>query len=670
MKIPKCIKQMPWPPVYEGGNQDFQVLISWPVVDHERLLVATFVKNVNKNSRYLGSDFRLICSKKNQTARILYAHSLTGKRIGLDTAVYNFGAYINSCYPEINHKEESALGKWLGVRLCETSNHMMPELNGWVREAHKKEIQRVKDAKGELRDEDVKLCPEELPAGLIDAIRTQLLPDDNTLLYKKGNTRGLCYLCGEKVKALPGQRFRQNETTACPNCGRKVYTLLDSSDRFKVDYVDNVLSFQKGTDGKTLFIRQWHLNRDPTAKWENIETHLEEVARYAVRGCKAAKWQHEAKSTWYMTVCRERLSEWTRVKDVTTVYDNGGFFYVPTDWNPILSGTSLQYCDVDDYRKKAILDRRDRNTMRLLMDWARYPALEKFWKAGYRNVVHDRLRGLWQHNRYAINWNKDSIKEAIHFPMRLLKIWNPEEWTMDRMQRVKNIWEMVIDGRIRESEVAELAKSRISLDYFCHAFGHASVHKIISYAESRLYKGWKDVSWGPPAPVSTYRDYLRDCVQLGWNLDDKSILFPKNLRDAHARTIELVKYKKNETKEKDFQKQREKKKWMEWEHDGLLIRMPVNGDEIIKEGEKLHHCVGGYADRAASGVTTILFIRKVEDPDKPFFTLEWLNNHVQQCKSKYNLDYLKDPQVRDFVAAWVRYLARAKRNKNKAVRAA
>ena len=423
-------------------------------------------------------------------------------------------------------------------------------------------------------------------------------------------------------------------------------------------------------DGVTLFIRQWHLNRDPTGKWENIESQLEEVARYAVRGNKAGKWQHEVKSTWYMAVHRERLNEWVRTENVTTMYDGGGFFYVPMNWKHLLDGTSLQYCDVDDYRIKAREDKRDLNTMRLLVDWARYPALEKFWKAGYRNVVHDRLRGLWKHNRYAINWNKGSIREAIYFPLRLLKIWLPEEWTMHRMQRVKDIWEMVIDGRVRESEVEELAKSRVALDYFSNAFGHASVHKIIAYAEKQLYKGCNDASWGPPAPVITYRDYLRECIQLGWNLDDKSILFPKNLRDAHSRTIELVKYKKNVENEKDFQKQREKKKWMEWQHDGLLIRMPMNGDEIIKEGEKLHHCVGGYVDRAAAGTTTILFIRKVESPDKPFFTLEWLNNHVQQCKSKYNLDYLKDPQVRNFVAAWVRYLAKAKRNKKKAVTAA
>lgn len=234
---------------------------------------------------------------------------------------------------------------------------------------------------------------------------------------------------------------------------------------------------------------------------------------------------------------------------------------------------------------------------------------------------------------------------------------------------MKDIWELVVEGRVKESEVEELAKSKLALDYFKDAFGHASVRKVIGFADV-LYKDCYDQSWGPPAPVITYRDYLRDCAQLEWDLNDKSVLFPKNLRDAHARTIELVKYKKSEKNETNFQKQREKKKWMEWEHMGLLIRMPIDGNEIIKEGEKLHHCVGGYVDRAATGATTILFIRKVAEPDKPFFTLEWLGEHVHQCKSKYNLDYTQNMEVRDFVLAWVRHLAEAKRKKKKATAAA
>lgn len=670
MRIDKKIKELPWPETFEGGQQDFLVTISQPVANHERFFVVTFTKNRNKNSGYYGSDFRLVCSKKSHTARILYISSQQAKRVKLSDALRNFGAYSTTCYPEISEKDEKALGSWLGVRKAETGNHYMPELDRWVREAIKSEVQREKDARGELRDEDVNLCPDELPVGLIDAIRTQLLPTDDVLLYKKGNVRGTCFRCGEKVRAPSHNRFRQNEITTCPNCGRKVYALLETSDRFKVDYVENVITFQKGTDGKTLFIRQWHLCRDTTAKWEDIAGHLEEIARYAVRGNKAAKWQHEAKENWYMNTTRYRLTNWTRVNNITTVYDGSHFFYMPIDWESQLEGTSLRYCDPVDYQWQAKRDRRDLHTMRLLLDWARYPAIEKFWKAGYTGLVHERLRGLWKRHQHAVIWSKNSIREAIKFPMRLLKLWEPAEWTMDRMQRVLEIWGMVLEGRIRESEIEELAKSRISLEYMREAFGHASVHKIIAYAEMRLYKGCNDVSWGPPAPVITYRDYLNECLMLQWNLDDKSILFPANLRDAHARTIELVKYKKSEIANKDFQAQREKNLWMEWEHDGLLIRLPLSGDEIIKEGEKLHHCVGGYVPRVAAGQTTILFIRKASDPKLPFFTLEWLGNHVQQCKGYRNHDFKQDPQVSGFVSAWIHYLSKAKRNKKKAHAAA
>ena len=36
-----------------------------------------------------------------------------------------------------------------------------------------------------------------------------------------------------------------------------------------------------------------------------------------------------------------------------------------------------------------------------------------------------------------------------------------------------------------------------------------------------------------------------------------------------------------------------------FELDGYIIRIPTSGEEILNEGRKLQHCVGGYADHAA-----------------------------------------------------------------------
>ena len=148
------------------------------------------------------------------------------------------------------------------------------------------------------------------------------------------------------------------------------------------------------------------------------------------------------------------------------------------------------------------------------------------------------------------------------------------------------------------------------------------------------------------------------------------MLFPKNLDAAHARTIAQVKYKESQINREAFSKEVQRLQWMAWEHDGLLIRLPVDGAELIAEGKLLHHCVGGYVDRMANGKTTILLIRRLSDPDTPFYTLEWLNGRVQQCRTLRNASYTEDEQVFSFVTAWTKELAKKGKKKKSATSAA
>lgn len=672
MKIDKKIRDLPWPDDFAGmKNQHFRMKVAQPVVNHERLLVVTFTWNTNSKHYAGGRDFRLICSKKLPAAVALFKGESRGKRKTLDNII---GSYAYSGYPEISEQDEKALAKWLGKGLKETQNHFLPEFTGWVRRAVSAEIQRERDARGELRDEDVFLCPEALPEGLETYIRRVVLPNDRTLIYKKGNVRGMCYACGQEVRAR-GQRFRQNEVIRCPNCGEVVSCYLSGSDRFKVDYVQNIATIQKGEDGKTIFIRQWHLCRDRTARWENIPEYLEEICRYAVRGDKVAKWQAECKSTWYYAAYRSRVS-WTRMGNTSEVYDGCYYFFLPENWKSILSGTSLQYCDLSGYCYGADDLVRDRNAIRFLMDWARYPAIEKLWKAGYCNLIHKRINCPQKQFRNTIRWNRDSIREAVQFPMRLLKIHRPEDWTMADVQKVTDLWQGVQEGRLQEKDIPEFARSMATMEHIRDALGHASVHRILQYiakgveAERQIRKKenrWEGLPFQTP---DTYRDYLKDCIALRLNLDDKDVLFPKDLDAAHARTIAEVKHQADTAKQELFAHEVQRLKWMEWEKDGLLIRLPADAKELIAEGAYLHHCVGGYADRMANGKTTILLIRRAEEPDTPFYTLEWLNGKVQQCRTMRNASYEKEEQVFDFVNEWVKKIARKGKKKKTAASAA
>lgn len=647
LKVDKRIKDMPWPEEYShDGNQNFKVTLSWPVIDHERFMVATFIKNRANHIRDTGSDFRLICSKKQNRVLVLYKRG-GSKREYLQIPMYGFGTHPTYCYPEISSTDEKALMKWLGER--ETRNHYMPQLNDWTYQAVQAEIDAEKKARGEIMDEEVYNCPDELPEGLERYVRNVMLPEDHVLLYKKGNTRGLCYVCGQKVKSDYGPRFRQNETVRCPNCGERVTAYLETSDRFKVDYVDNVATIQKGTDGQTVFIRLWHLLRDPTAQWEDIPKQLQEVARYAVRGDKIARWQCEGKENYYMKTYRYVMKSWTRMGRSCELYDGTCYFYLPTNWRNILSGTSLRYCELEAYINAKPKWRR-KDPVRLLLDWSRYPAIEKFWKAGYTNLVHDRISSPSKTIKKVIKWRKDSIRDALDFPQRLLKLKRPEEWDEFDIDRVRTLWPEAVRGRIPEVDIKPLLITRTDLKDLAEMLGRAPAPKIITYLGKIGDAGLSSSDW---------RDYMKECRELNMDLNEKAVLFPEDLAAAHRRTTELIQERKDEKRRAELAKQAgqfaaqvKKLKKLAWEDGELFIRPAENADELRAEGKRLKHCVYTYADRMAAGSTAIFFIRKKDNPDEPFYTLEWARNQIVQCRTHCNKSFTDDPQVWAFANAW------------------
>ena len=70
------------------------------------------------------------------------------------------------------------------------------------------------------------------------------------------------------------------------------------------------------------------------------------------------------------------------------------------------------------------------------------------------------------------------------------------------------------------------------------------------------------------------------------------------------------------------------KKWKKYlfEDEEYLIVAPKESDDLAKEGMELHHCVKSYIDAVSEGRTNILFLRKKEEPEKPFFTIEVTND--------------------------------------------
>lgn len=88
--------------------------------------------------------------------------------------------------------------------------------------------------------------------------------------------------------------------------------------------------------------------------------------------------------------------------------------------------------------------------------------------------------------------------------------------------------------------------------------------------------------------------------------------------------------------------------------DEFEIIVPREPKDIINEGASLNHCVGGYLESVASGYKTILFLRKVSDPDKSFYTIEVGDSRIVQIHGNHNRWLGNNPEAIQFVIDWLK----------------
>ena len=88
--------------------------------------------------------------------------------------------------------------------------------------------------------------------------------------------------------------------------------------------------------------------------------------------------------------------------------------------------------------------------------------------------------------------------------------------------------------------------------------------------------------------------------------------------------------------------------------DEFEIIVPREPKDIINEGASLSHCVGGYLESVASGYTTILFLRKISDPDKSFYTIEVNDSRIVQIHGNHNRWLGNNPEAIQFVIDWLK----------------
>lgn len=507
------------------------------------------------------------------------------------------------------------------------------------------EWQQYKKHRGETEviDAAMSLIPD-IPKDFEKWAFTDAVPQ--YMYYEYGKRIGLCTCCGKhhELKEQP----KYGKEGICPGCKRKVqYRTYKKKGRIH-DWEYAAL-IQKIPGGYVLrFFALNQLIEQGTRSYGGMSekiriTYNEQWNRQAIYS------YHRYKMTNKIRWCNgyEYLSGYGGRKEEERCR------LYPRNLRKILKGSKLEYSGMPEFARTGIeFYQQD------FIDKAKeYTGIEKLIKAGFYNLTNSCIS---YGSRAPIDLYQKRVKKVLGLTGEYYNLIRDKDPTW----REYEVTEQCQDVGIRATWEQIQKMSQYARNFAIY-MRHSTPHKMLKYIE-----GLK--SEGPCAmrnqEVNDYHDYLQLAAGLGYNLDDDWILYPKNLKERHDQLTEEQNERKVELeKESDDKKDRKLKRtikrkgWTryEMETEELLIRLPECAHEIRKEGNAQHHCVATYMDRMVAGETCILFIRKKEEPDKSYYTVEVRDDEVIQVRGKYNAAPSED--VEEFMKIFKKNLRKVER---------
>lgn len=148
--------------------------------------------------------------------------------------------------------------------------------------------------------------------------------------------------------------------------------------------------------------------------------------------------------------------------------------------------------------------------------------------------------------------------------------------------------------------------------------------------------------------LRTWEDYLSMAQRANMNVNDAIIYRTSQLYQRHNELVKIIeemdaaiKAQEILTKYQGIDKViLEVKEKYEYRDEEYAVVAPEKVNDILYEGSVLHHCVDkgeNYFDRILKKETFILFLRKREEIDKPYYTLEVEpGGTIRQIRTEYN----------------------------------
>ncbi|AYP68323.1 hypothetical protein PQE75_gp156 [Bacillus phage vB_BcoS-136] len=300
---------------------------------------------------------------------------------------------------------------------------------------------------------------------------------------------------------------------------------------------------------------------------------------------------------------------------------------------------------------------RKRKIMKGLYKLFDYQHLQILANAGIPNV--DRFRSGGYYGRDAIDTTKKKPHEILRVPKFMIQ-YIREDVSINThiLKQIQNHLKNIDTNKLREilsivkdeGTISDLSNSLDTIIELHVDYGYNNLKKLILYLfrEVKLTQGIANAQ----SASSYLRDYARMSrwMELEWEKYPKSL---KKLHDVVQMNYNVVNKNKDQQKEFKFSVSKDSYQnliYYKPKKSKYAVIIPETAEDIIKEGNELSHCVASYVKDVIADRCKILFLREIDNMDKPLATIEVRGFNIRQARGYSNIAI--NQEQKDFIKEW------------------
>lgn len=499
-------------------------------------------------------------------------------------------------------------------------------------------------------DEDLKQIPP-LPKDWLKWVEKNGIPEHFIYYHykKRGAKVGYCTHCGCEV---PIKKPRNNKKGRCPRCRHGItYKAVGKAGTVWTGRYTAYL-LQRCRDG--FVIRKFKVRRKHprNGKYKEAEVFAQEIRRVIYSR------EMEARA-YYWGVYKQRYERWISYKlTYLPIYRGAsGLLYGKT--LPDLARKEL---------KKTGLPEWVRYYTKVDPEWyleayRRRPQLEKFTKAGLWKLAEECMKTWYDSQegpRFYVSSSLTGILGIHPQGLKRIRQNNGGYRFLGWLQ-----YEISSGKRVPDDLINWFCKQDVSAHDLDFVLDKMSPIQIRNYLTRQMH----EMNWGCSRIVNTWADYLAMAKRLKMNINDEIIYRVRKLKQRHD---ELVKICQEREPELRLMEMKEKypnvdliyKTLKKYEYKGkdYSVLVPSGMEEILAEGDALHHCASTqerYWERIERRESYILFLRKNTELKKSYYTLEVEpNGTVRQKRTEFDRHGKDIEEVKKFLLEWQAVIAK------------